>query len=142
MPTGAKVPGVGLLTLFDGLVAKDPAPPGFSGTLCFGVMDGTDDARWWLAKFGEKCSARILPGFPKDLAVDTLVLIGEEEAQSILASGKLPNDAEVVLVEGDRKLLVRFADRYLVKIDPLAFQMQRITSRRPGRGRSFGRKGS
>jgi len=100
-----------LLAVLGEAINNDPAPPGFSATLAFGVRQG-DETHWWEVTLDKKAKGALV-GSP-DPTCDGVLLLGATDADAIVRTGHLPDNPKLVDLRGDRELLGRFVKRYLV----------------------------
>ncbi len=113
------------------LVAADSNPPGFEGRICVGAVE-ENVPHWWLVTFAAgRAESRQRVGAPFDPdQADVLLVLGPGSAQH-LPEGTRP-DARDLWVSGDRRLLIRFTDRYLKRRSWLDLRREETPSRRKG----------
>lgn len=107
--------------MFDALVRTKPAlptVPTIEGIVCVGIQIATS-VTWWRAVFGSgQASTSFEMRFPHD--GDAVLLLGEDEANTILKTGALPSDPALVEFRGDRSLMEEMLARYCDRENTLA----------------------
>jgi hypothetical protein len=100
-----------LLAHLHDFLERDRRPPAFSGQLAIGVSSerGVD---WWQVTCDRVANAAFVD--EPDPACDAVLLMGEREAVSILETGRVPANPALLKARGNRALLSRFVDRYVV----------------------------
>lgn len=111
-------PGEGrnLLLALDYLVRSEGGVSGLRGKICVGVQTGPQQD-WWQVVFGNRTDVAFVPRPDSD--ADAVFLLGEREAESILETGELPPDPQLLQVAGSKALLHRFVDRYTASMTTL-----------------------
>jgi hypothetical protein len=104
--------GADFLETIDALVKGDPKPFPERARICI-CLRGASGDRYWAVVLGQNIECGFVPSVPAE--TDALLLIGEEEAESILRTGSLrgpATDPPIAEVGGDARLLVRFFESY------------------------------
>lgn len=107
---GPSARGFRLLGLLDAITQLDAQPSGLQGTLVVGVRSG-GSVRWWSVLLDSTPVERTFSS-DRPAAATTVLLLGEEEAEAILTTGRLPRTLELLEIEGDRALVTQFLRRY------------------------------
>ncbi len=95
--------------ILDAAISRDPMPSGLQGTLAVGVV-GSSGASWWQVALDGVARAGFVDA-PHENA--TWFVLGDYEARCLAYDGKLPLDAALVKVAGNRNLIDQLAKRYL-----------------------------
>src|SRR5262245_39157778 len=111
-----------LLEILDALVQRDGAATGLFGEICVGVRAAAG-YRWWRARLGPTFETRFLDRPPQ--TAHATLFIGEADARALLARGQLPARPELLMIDGDRTLMLRFLRRYTSRTTWLGVQMER-----------------
>ena len=124
-----------LLFVLDAAVRRDSRPPGFHGRICIGVLEGRSN-RWWHGIFtGASSQTYLLSEMPAPVDMDVLVCMGVEEADSLLRLGGFTGiSMPLVIVDGKRAVLERFAARYLRQTDLLGLRVRQSNQARLEKG--------
>jgi hypothetical protein len=109
-----------LLAVLEAAIQGDAAPPGFAARLAFGVKSG-EDTHWLEVVLGDQATSEVLA--TPNPACDGSLLLGASDADAILSTGHLPESPELLDAQGDRDLLTRFVNRYLVPKSPLSVRI-------------------
>lgn len=109
-----------LLELFHAFVLGSGGPPGFEGTIAFGVRAGDGRDLWWSARFGPTVEAGFGAERPRN--ADAVLHLGTREASAILDRGRLPECPELVELDGEAALIERFLERYVDRKSALAIR--------------------
>jgi hypothetical protein len=117
-----------LLTFIDEVVTRDAAPPGISGTICFGVRYSTY-VRWWIGTFGGK----VTTAFSEEKPAKYDVAVGLDEAGAWSLLGAPIHGEKMQVVAGDRELLRKFVRRYFKKQSALMLRTQATKAKGHGR---------
>src|SRR5262245_23000741 len=80
------------------------ADPMLTGRITICVRGERD--LYWSAVLGGEARGEFVSGVPEDTSA--LLLMGEREASSLIRSGRIPRDAQLFEIGGDKDLLVRF----------------------------------
>lgn len=99
-----------LFALLDTCIKSDDGPPGFQAKIGFGVL-GERGVQWWVGDFGRQITTSRPDQTPE--GCDTVLLLGEEEAQKLIAGQPLGAYPRSFSVLGDRRNLLRFNQRYI-----------------------------
>lgn len=118
---GVTAPGFRLLSVFDDVVTRDPAPPGLKARLAVAVR-GRATRLWWVVDLAARASTVFTDVRPA--GADVTVELGVDEAESVLLRGELPADPELVWLDGDRAILDRFLSRYFSTRDLLSLRSE------------------
>lgn len=109
-----------LLELLDGFVRERPEHPGLLGYLSFGV-EGEAGYRGWFADFdGPQTRTGFVDFVPT--AADTVVILGEAEAASLLLRGTIDPGSTQAVVRGHRGVLEAFIAQFLKSTNWLALR--------------------
>jgi len=109
-----------LLGVLEAAIQGDTAPPGFAARLAFGVQSG-EDTHWLEVICGDGVTGQVLAA--PDPACDGSLLLAASDADAILRTGHLPESPELLDAQGDRDLLTRFVNRYLVLTTPVSIRL-------------------
>ena len=118
---GVSARGFRLLSLFDDVVTRDPAPPGLKARLAVAVQDRATRL-WWGADLAARATTAFAAAPPE--GADVTVQLGVDDAESVLLRGELPADPELVWLDGDRAVLDRFLCRYFSTRDLLSLRSE------------------
>ena len=121
-PAAATEDAPPLLLLLDGLVRRDGSAAGLEGEVQVGVRS-PEGYRWWRARLGPRFSVGFVPEVSTTAHV-TLCL-GQGDAARLLATGRIPEDPELLHLDGDRALLERFLTRYTSRTNWLGVRLGR-----------------
>jgi hypothetical protein len=111
-----------LIALLDALILRDPGPAGFTGALAVGIR-GPKGYRWWQGYFG--ASIRTRRGLARPRDVQAILYLAQSDAAHILSSGTVPPRPELLSIEGDRKLIERFVERYTSRTSWVGIRLAR-----------------
>src|SRR5262245_20679849 len=90
-----EVPGLRLLTALDAFVKSDTAPSGVNAVISVGIREGATDWWWWFDGTGAVGETGFAAELPE--AVEALMLLGNDEAESMLAAEPLEPGADLVI---------------------------------------------
>ena len=103
-----------LLLFFEACVRDDTNPAAMEGSVAV-IVKRPLGPQSWLATFHEHemPETEFVDGHPGDW--DTAIGLGEQDADAMLSGGSVPEDSSLKLVSGDKDLLNKFIERYIVK---------------------------
>ena len=100
------------LLVLDGLVRRDGPATGLRGEVCIGLK-GTTGYQWWRARFAPRFSTDFLTS--RSTTAHATLFMAESVADAILQTGQVPRSPELLMIEGDRQLMLKFFKRYTSK---------------------------
>jgi hypothetical protein len=131
--------GVDLLFALEAFINRDAAPPGFQGTVAFGVDSGASDL-WLEVRLGATgAETRFTEATPKDSSAR--LFLGAEEAKAVLFGDPLPPEPNLVQLGGQRELIAKLLERYLRRKDLLSLRVSSAKESRKRPSRSRPRRG-
>ena len=115
-----------LLTLLNAVVLNDQGPSGLRGQVAIGVR-GADGEQWWTAFLHPQARCEFIDARPE--GAESALLLGVAEADSILKTGAPPENPELLVLYGDRDLLMKFLARYQPQGGMLSLRVGKATNR-------------
>jgi hypothetical protein len=101
--------GEDLLLFLDALVRADAALPGFRGRLAVAV-EREGNALWWIATFTERASTDFSDQPPESF--DACMRLDPVAANQFMGR-EVPGKAAAPKIEGNKKLIAKFVERYV-----------------------------
>lgn len=113
-----------LFALLDAAVRADRGSAGFNARIAVGVSGSR--TRWWIGELGPAIETHRSEQTPADCTA--VLILGEDEAQRIVAAAPFPKHPRLFQTFGDAAVLGKFRDRYLDRKNLLELRLARGSS--------------